>query len=100
MQPKKRLNVHFSIPLWWPSLPVNWHAWLPTPGNVLFTLLVVGALLWAASAGALPLRRRPTRCTCAIAGFEEGVCSAGFRPSSVVISIHLPSSIASISTTV
>jgi hypothetical protein len=29
---------------------------LPTPGNVLFTLLVVGALLWAASAGALPLR--------------------------------------------
>jgi hypothetical protein len=29
---------------------------LPTPGNVLFTLLVVGGLLWAASAGALPLR--------------------------------------------
>jgi hypothetical protein len=31
-------------------------AWLPSRGNVLFTLLVVGALLWAASAGALPLR--------------------------------------------
>jgi hypothetical protein len=29
---------------------------LPTPGNVMFTLLVVGGLLWAASAGALPLR--------------------------------------------
>ncbi|OGO42020.1 MAG: hypothetical protein A2Z04_00400 [Chloroflexi bacterium RBG_16_57_9] len=27
---------------------------LPTPGNALFTLLVVGALLWAQSAGAFP----------------------------------------------
>ena len=30
--------------------------WLPTPGNVLFTLLVVAGLLWATNAGALPLR--------------------------------------------
>ncbi len=29
---------------------------LPTPGNVLFTLLVVAGLLWANSVGALPLR--------------------------------------------
>ncbi|MFZ2419929.1 MAG: hypothetical protein WA029_02190, partial [Anaerolineae bacterium] len=29
---------------------------LPTPGNVLFTLLMIGLLLWASSAGALPLR--------------------------------------------
>jgi hypothetical protein len=29
---------------------------LPTPGNVLFTLLMVGGLLWATSAGALPFR--------------------------------------------
>ncbi|MGB4976321.1 MAG: hypothetical protein WBR35_06240, partial [Anaerolineae bacterium] len=29
---------------------------LPTPGNVLFTLLMIGLLLWAQSAGALPLR--------------------------------------------
>jgi hypothetical protein len=40
-----------------PSRRSGWLRWLlPTPGNVLFTLLVVGALLWAASAGALPLR--------------------------------------------
>jgi hypothetical protein len=50
-------SVNLDIP--WPSLPgisarLRWL--LPTPGNVLFTLLVVGALLWAASAGALPLR--------------------------------------------
>jgi hypothetical protein len=32
----------------WPRL-VRWL--LPTPGNILFTLLVVGALLWAARAG-------------------------------------------------
>jgi len=31
-------------------------ALLPTPGNVLFTLLVVAGLLWASSVGALPLR--------------------------------------------
>ena len=31
-------------------------ALLPTPGNVLFTLLVVAGLIWANSVGALPLR--------------------------------------------
>jgi hypothetical protein len=31
-------------------------AWLPSRGNVLFTLLVVAGLLWANSVGALPLR--------------------------------------------
>jgi hypothetical protein len=29
--------------------------WLPTPGNVLFTLLVIGSLLWAQNAGAISL---------------------------------------------
>ena len=57
MKAKKRLNL--SIPLWWPSGP-GWRRlarWLlPSPGNVLFTLLVVGGLLWATSAGALPFR--------------------------------------------
>jgi len=47
--------VNLDVP--WPSLPATSLRWLlPTPGNALFTLLVVGALLWAASAGALPLR--------------------------------------------
>ena len=57
MKAKKRLNL--SIPLWWPSGP-GWRRlarWLlPSPGNALFTLLVVGGLLWATSAGALPFR--------------------------------------------
>jgi len=57
MKAKKRFN--FSIPLWWPSSP-GWRRlarWLlPSPGNVLFTMLVVGGLLWATSAGALPFR--------------------------------------------
>jgi hypothetical protein len=45
---------------YWPRINLRQRRWLrrllPTPGNVLFTLLMVGALLWAASAGALPLR--------------------------------------------
>jgi len=31
-------------------------SWLPSRGNVLFTLVVVAGLLWASNAGALPLR--------------------------------------------
>ncbi len=43
------------IPIWPPNLSGNWRAWLPSRGNVLFTLLVISALFWAQSAGALPL---------------------------------------------
>ena len=59
MKARKHLDIrlpHLRIPLWWPALPGNWRAWLPSRGNVLFTLLVVAGLLWATSAGALPLR--------------------------------------------
>jgi len=42
----------------WPTLGARrrrlLRAFLPTPGNVLFTLLAVAGLLWAQSAGALP----------------------------------------------
>ena len=41
--------------MWWPDLPGNWRSWLPSRGSVLFTLLMIGALLWAQSAGAIPL---------------------------------------------
>lgn len=38
--------------------------WLPTPGNVLFTVIMVGALLWAQSVGAMPLAQvAPTTTT-------------------------------------
>lgn len=30
--------------------------WLPTPGNMIFTLLIVSMLFWAQNAGALPMR--------------------------------------------
>ena len=51
MKPKTTLH----IPLWWPDLPLNWRAWLPSRGNVVFTTLMVGLLFWVQSAGALPL---------------------------------------------
>ena len=51
MKPKGYLH----IPLWWPSLCGNWRDWLPSKGNALFTLLVVGGLFWAGSVGAVPL---------------------------------------------
>ena len=60
MKAKKRLKIpeiHISqitIPLWWPDLPSNLRSWLPSKGSILFTLLVVGLLVWAQSAGALP----------------------------------------------
>ena len=48
------------IAAYWPRLNLRRHRWLrtllPTPGNVLFTLLVVAGLIWANSVGALPLR--------------------------------------------
>lgn len=46
----------FSFAIPWPSLSINWRSWLPSRGNILFTLLVLVGLIWAQSAGALPLR--------------------------------------------
>ncbi len=49
-----------ELPIYWPRIEGRKrhliHRLLPTPGNVLFTLLVVAGLLWATSVGALPLR--------------------------------------------
>ena len=49
------LSLDVSLPdtKAWPRLL---RVLIPTPGNVLFTLLVVASLLWAGNAGALPLR--------------------------------------------
>jgi hypothetical protein len=57
------LDLHVRVPLWRPALSGNWRAWLPSRGNVLFTLLVVAGLLWAGSVGALPLRAPATAST-------------------------------------
>jgi len=34
---------------------LSWRWWLPTPGNVLFTMLVISSLLWAQNVGAISL---------------------------------------------
>ena len=49
-----KAKKYLQVPIWWPDFPESWRAWLPSRGNVLFTLLVVAGLLWAQSAGALP----------------------------------------------
>ncbi len=48
---------HFSFDVWWPGVPGNWRTWLPSRGNVLFTIVMIGLLIAAQSAGALPLGR-------------------------------------------
>ena len=57
MKAKKHLNLR--IPLWWASSP-GWRrlarALTPHPGTLIVTLVVVAAILWAQSVGALPLR--------------------------------------------
>ena len=59
---RKSFLIAFSelIVAYWPRTNLNWRRrWrrlLPTPGNVLFTLLVVAALFWAQTAGAIPLQ--------------------------------------------
>ncbi|MGB3060436.1 MAG: hypothetical protein WBE17_11945 [Anaerolineae bacterium] len=54
----KHREIQFKLripqPEW--SMKAIRRVWVPTPGNVLFTLLMIGLLLWAQSAGALPLR--------------------------------------------
>ena len=55
-----KLEKHtVQFPVYWPRFQGDKRQlarWLlPTPGNVLFTLLVVAGVLWASSAGALPL---------------------------------------------
>ncbi|MCZ7572722.1 MAG: hypothetical protein M5U01_29550 [Ardenticatenaceae bacterium] len=51
----KHSELNFKLRVPQPEIRVNWCAWLPSRGTVLFTLLVVAGLLWAGSAGALPL---------------------------------------------
>jgi len=51
------LNFHLRIPH--PELSFGWRGierWLPSRGNVLFTLVMIAVLLWAQSVGAVPFR--------------------------------------------
>jgi len=61
----QRKNLLLILGEWWESResvasqpadrPSRWGKWLPTPGTVLFTLVVIIGLLWAQNAGALTL---------------------------------------------
>ncbi len=44
MLPKKRIDIHFSIPVIQFPANIDWRTWLPSRGNVLFTILVIGLL--------------------------------------------------------
>ena len=52
-------EFNFNVRIPWPTAKAGdapLTRFLPTPGNVIFTLLMIGLLLWVSSAGALPLR--------------------------------------------
>lgn len=51
---RRQFSFHFSLPQ--PELRFDWRAWLPGRGNVLFTLVMIGILLWTQSVGAVPFR--------------------------------------------
>ena len=44
-----------SFNVYWPKVRIYWREWLPTKGNVIFTLLVSGSLFWAQRVGAISL---------------------------------------------
>ena len=56
----------FTLRLRKPSL-ARLGVWLPSRGNVLFTLVMIGVLLWAQSAGAVPFRAESAASTGTIA---------------------------------
>ena len=57
MEPRQRSNARFSF--FQRVMHLNWCAWLPSRGNVAFTLVVIAALFWAQSAHALPWTEKP-----------------------------------------
>jgi hypothetical protein len=80
MKAKKHLDVR--IPLWWPGLPGNLRAWLPSRGNVLFVVIVLGALMWAQSAGAFPgaAPAAPTATSTGTIAYQGRLADAGGAP--------------------
>ena len=50
MEPRKQITTRISSSL----SSINWSSWLPSRGNVVFTLVVIIAMFWAQSARALP----------------------------------------------
>ena len=68
-------NLLIVVGEWWQQRQANrkeyrrdnWNGWLPSRGNVLFTLVMIGVLLWAQSAGAVPFQAESAASTGTIA---------------------------------
>ncbi|MEZ4867549.1 MAG: hypothetical protein R3C14_39850 [Caldilineaceae bacterium] len=53
---KKQIQIPaITLKFWWPEGTIVWQKWLPSRGNVLFTLLVISILFWAQNVGAISL---------------------------------------------
>ncbi len=52
-----------NTPPVWILKRIHWRAWLPSRGNVLFTLVIIFAMFWAQSARALPWMEQPAVAT-------------------------------------
>lgn len=51
-------DLNFRLRILHPEMDIDWRGiierWLPSRGNVLFTLVMIAVLLWTQSAGSLP----------------------------------------------
>lgn len=53
-------NQHYDIQIRLPRIASEWwQRLLPTPGNILFTILLIGGLIWAQNVGAFSLLAAP-----------------------------------------
>jgi len=87
MEAKKRIDV--SIPLWWPS-GTGWKRlarWLlPSPGTIVLILV----LLWAQSAGALPLAHQaaPASPSTTTVNYQGRLADAGGMPINGMVTLQ------------
>jgi hypothetical protein len=75
-------KFRFSIPrpgFRWPN-PQVWHGWLPSRGNMLFTLLVVGLVLWVQGADAFPSRQQVASAPPTLIPYQGRLADASGNP--------------------
>lgn len=87
-----RKHVHLDLAIPWPKPRVNRDTarrFLPSPGSAIFTLVVVGLLLWAQSAGAIPLPGTPASISSSTntIAYQGRLANAGGAPLTGVYSI-------------
>ena len=79
MEPSKRLDIHLSIPLSFSPLPDRLRSWLPSRGNVLFTLMICILFFFATSANARQLFAQTSSSTGTIA-YQGRLADSGGQP--------------------